>query len=124
MIGRLLSGLLRRTPPTITAGEAYVATNHGSALLLDVREPQEWQAGHAPHADHIPVGQLESRLGELPRDREIITVCRSGRRSALAARQLTRHGYQATNLRAGMTAWADDGLPIVDATGHTPGRIL
>ena len=124
MIGRLLSGLFRRTPPAITAGEAYVATNHGSALLLDVREPQEWQAGHAPHADHIPLGQLEGRLGELPRDREIITVCRSGRRSALAAQQLAHEGFQATNLTGGMTAWADDGLPIVAATGHTPGRII
>lgn len=124
MIARLLAGLFRRTPPALTAGEAHAATNHGSAVLLDVREPQEWRAGHAPQADHIPLAQLEGRLAELPRDRQIITVCRSGRRSALAAQQLTSRGYQAINLTGGMAAWADAGLPVVPATGHSPGHIL
>ena len=124
MIARLLAGLFRRTPPGITVAEAHAATNHGSAVLLDVREIQEWQAGHAPQADHIPLGQLEGRLTELPRDRQIITVCRSGRRSALAAQQLSGQDYQAVNLTGGMTAWADAGLPVVTATGHSPGRIV
>ncbi len=124
MIGRLLAGLFRQGPPAVGAGEAHAATNHGSAVLLDVREPREWQAGHAPQAEHIPLGQLEDRLVEVPRDRQIITVCRSGRRSALAAQQLTSRGYQAVNLTGGMSAWADAGLPVVTATGHSPGHIL
>ena len=124
MIGRLLAGLFQRTPPAIGPGEAHAASNHGSAVLLDVREPGEWQAGHAPQADHIPLGQLEDRLAELPRDRHIITVCRSGRRSVLAARLLAARGYQAINLTGGMTAWAYAGLPVVTATGSSPGRIL
>jgi rhodanese-related sulfurtransferase len=100
------------------------SAQYGSAVLLDVREPGEWQAGHAPQADHIPLGQLEDRLAELPRNRQIITVCRSGHRSVLAAQQLAACGYQAINLTGGMTAWAYAGLPVVTATGHSPGRIL
>lgn len=70
------------------------------------------------------LGQLDGRRSGLPRDRQIITVCRSGRRSALAARQLSVQGYSATNLAGGMVAWAASGLPVVTATGHSPGRIL
>ena len=60
------------------------------ALLLDVREPAEWRSGHAPGARHIPLGELESRLGELPRDQTMVAVCRSGGRSARATSVLTR----------------------------------
>ncbi len=124
MISRLLAGLFRRKALAIGADAAQVATNDGAAVLLDVREPQEWQAGRAPQAEHISLGRLESRLAELPRDRQIITVCRSGRRSALAAQLLTSRGYRAVNLRGGMTAWAEAGLPVVTGTGHRPGRII
>jgi rhodanese-related sulfurtransferase len=51
------------------------------AVLLDVREPSEWQAGHAPGARHVPLGKLEAKLGVLPRDRQVVVVCRSGNRS-------------------------------------------
>ncbi len=124
MIGRLLTRLFRRTPSAVTADDAHSATHHGLGVLLDVREPHEWQAGHAPQAWHLPLGQLDDRLAELPRDRQIITVCRSGRRSALAASQLTAQGYQAVNLSGGMTAWAAAGLPVVTATDGGPGRIV
>ena len=124
MIARLLQSLFRRTPTAVTASEAQSATLYGPAVLLDVREPQEWQAGHAPQAEHIPLGQLESRLAELPRDRQIICVCRSGRRSALAAQQLVAHGYQAVNLTGGMTAWNGAGLPVATGKGRGPGRVL
>ena len=124
MIARLLNGLFRRPPTAVTASEAHFATLHGPAVLLDVREPQEWRAGHAPQADHIPLGQLESRLTELPRDRQIICLCRSGRRSALATRQLLAHGHQAVNLTGGMAAWAAAGLPVVNGKGRGPGRVL
>ena len=82
-------------------------------VLVDVREPAEWQSGHAPGARHIPLGQLAARMGELPQDGEIITVCRSGNRSAKAAELLRGAGYRTVhNLKGGMTAWAKDGLPV------------
>jgi rhodanese-related sulfurtransferase len=76
------------------------------ALLVDVREPHEWQAGHAPKARHIPLTQLEQRAKELPPSRPIVTVCRSGARSARAAALLAAHGREVSNLTGGMHAWA------------------
>jgi rhodanese-related sulfurtransferase len=92
------------------------------AVLLDVREPHEWQAGHAPRARHIPLSQLTRRAGELPQGRAVVTVCRSGARSARAATLLARDGWEASNLTGGMRAWARAGLPVV-AKGGGPGRI-
>ena len=105
----------------MTAREAQQALEDG-AVLVDVREPGEWSAGHAADAIHIPLAQLTEHLAELPADREIITVCRSGRRSATAATLLNRHGLRATNLGGGMTDWVAAGLPIVTArsTAATP----
>ena len=124
MIARLLRSLVRRPPTAVSASEAHSTTLHGPAVLLDVREPEEWRAGHAPQAEHIPLGQLESRLAELPRDRQIICLCRSGRRSAIATQQLLAHGYQTVDLIGGMTAWAAAGLPVVAGPGRDPGRVL
>lgn len=106
---------------TMTAREARQALEDG-AVLVDVREPDEWSAGHAADAIHIPLAQLTEHLAELPADREIITVCRSGRRSATAATLLNWHGLRATNLGGGMTDWVAAGLPIVTArsTPATP----
>lgn len=92
-------------------------------MLLDVRERDEWRAGHAPQARHVVLSQLEDHLGDLPTDRPIVTVCRSGRRSAMAANALTRHGYTATNLTGGMNAWASAGLPVV-TNGNKRGQII
>jgi len=124
MITQLLRSLFRRPPTTVTASEAHSTTLDGPAVLLDVREPQEWQVGHAPQARHIPLGQLESRLAELPPDRQIIAVCRTGRRSALATQQLVARGYTAVNLTGGMAAWAAADLPIVTGRGRGSGRVL
>src|SRR4249920_2809399 len=74
----------------MTARKARQAREDG-AVLVDVREPDEWSAGHAADAIHIPLAQLTEHVAELPADREIITVCRSGRRSATAATLLNRH---------------------------------
>lgn len=83
------------------------------SVLVDVREQDEWNAGHAPGARHIPLGQLGARSHELPKDREIITVCRSGNRSARAASLLRGAGFpQVRNLSGGMTAWSREGLPV------------
>lgn len=93
------------------------------ALLLDVREPHEWQAGHAPKAKHIALGVVGHRQSELPKDRTIVTVCRSGRRSDTAAKQLREAGFTVLNLSGGMQAWSSSGLPVV-AKGGKPGRVI
>lgn len=82
------------------------------AQLLDVREAGEFESGHAPGAMHIPYEQLERRLGELPRDRQIVVYCASGVRSSLAASILERSGRSATNLRGGFNSWVGADLPI------------
>lgn len=119
--GSVLKGLLRKPYATVSATEAADLAG-GGAVLLDVREPHEWQAGHAPKARHVPLGQLARRAGELPRGRSVITVCRSGARSARAAALLAREGREVFNLSGGMHAWARAGLPVV-ARGGGPGRV-
>jgi rhodanese-related sulfurtransferase len=96
----------------ITAAEAQAAIAEG-ALLLDVRELDEWQAGHAPAATHIPMGELNARVDELPPDVTIICVCHVGGRSAVVADALNRGGWHALNLTGGMNAWEAAGLPVV-----------
>jgi rhodanese-related sulfurtransferase len=83
------------------------------ALLVDVRQPDEWSTGHAPNARLIPLGSLPSRLSEIPRDQEVLLICRSGNRSGSAQRQLLQLGYeQVFNVSGGMNAWAGAGLPV------------
>jgi adenylyltransferase/sulfurtransferase len=86
--------------------------------LLDVREPWEWAVSSlAPRgARLIPLDELDERLGEVPRDRPIVVYCRTGRRSASAARRMIAAGYAASNMRGGIVAWArevEPGLPVV-----------
>lgn len=105
----------------VSAPDAAALAERG-AILLDVREPHEWQAGHAPRARHIPLSQISRRAGELPKGRAVVTVCRSGARSARAAALLARQGREVSNLSGGMHAWARAGLPVV-ARGGGPGRV-
>lgn len=91
--------------------------------LLDVREQDEWDAGHIEGAQHIPLGDLGDRLGEVPTDRVIVAVCRSGSRSDRAARGLRASGFAAENLDGGVTAWSRAGLPLV-AVGGGRGRVI
>ncbi len=109
------------TPTEVGPAEAVQKIRDG-AVLLDVREPSEWSAGHAPGARHIPLGQLGGRLDELPAAGEVVPVCRSGRRSAQAATMIARTGRQVHNVRGGMSAWQSAGLPV-QTTGKRPGRI-
>ena len=115
-----LRGLLARPYRKVSADEAATLIRQG-AVLLDVREPHEWRAGHAPKARHIPLGQLATRHRELPPGRVVVTVCRSGARSARAAAFLARQQRQVVNLAGGMHAWARAGLPVVTRSGA--GRI-
>jgi rhodanese-related sulfurtransferase len=102
-----------------STGEAEVAEG---ALLVDVRTPDEWEAGHAPAAIHIPLDQLSARHTELPSDRRIVVICRSGGRSAKATEALVGAGYDAVNLAGGMKAWDSLGLGCVTDAGE-PGAV-
>ncbi|MFD0901216.1 rhodanese-like domain-containing protein [Actinomadura sediminis] len=82
------------------------------AYLLDVREQDEWDAGHAPEAVHIPMGRLSDRAAEIPRDREVFVICRSGGRSAQVTVALNQAGWLARNVDGGMQAWAAAGRPM------------
>jgi rhodanese-related sulfurtransferase len=82
------------------------------AILVDVREPAEWREGHAAQARHIPLGQLSEKLGMLPRDSEVLFICRSGNRSAKATGTARAAGFSATNVSGGTDAWVRAGLPI------------
>lgn len=100
-----------------------LSTRRADVHLLDVREDDEWAAGHIDGAQHIPLGQLGDRLAELPHGRTIVSVCRSGSRSAAAVRGLRQLGYEAENLDGGVAAWTRAGLPLVDASGRA-GRVI
>jgi rhodanese-related sulfurtransferase len=90
------------------------------AFLLDVREPDEWAAGHAPGARHIPLGELSARSAELPRDIAVYVICRSGARSARATQALTGAGWQALNVADGMHGWDAAGRPMITDSGAQP----
>jgi hydroxyacylglutathione hydrolase len=83
-------------------------------LVLDVRDPDEYAEGHIPGSTHIPYGQLIDRLGELPRDRTIVTVCSGGKRSGLAASLLQREGFAGVIHvgHGGVGTWRDRGRPV------------
>ena len=87
------------------------------AVALDVREHDEWAAGRIAGALHIPMGELGLRQEEIPGDRLLIAVCRSGSRSEAVTGALLRAGYEAENLAGGMEAWQAAGLPIEPADG-------
>jgi rhodanese-related sulfurtransferase len=88
--------------------------------LLDVREQDEWEAGHAPAAVHIPMGQLSDRAGEIPRDQEVFVICRSGARSAQVTVALNQAGWLAKNVDGGMKDWAAAGRPMEGAGDGPP----
>ena len=93
------------------------------AMLLDVREDDEWQAGHAPQAEHIPMSVLGQELDRLDQARRIVAICRSGSRSERVATALRQRGYDAANVEGGMQAWAAAGLPVVTDAGG-PGQVI
>ncbi|WP_242425067.1 rhodanese-like domain-containing protein, partial [Frankia sp. EI5c] len=88
--------------PTVTVTELPVQLPaEGGPILVDVREPDEWAAGHIDGAVHIPMGDFLARIGEVPRDQDVVVLCRSGQRSAAVTAHLTREGWRARNLAGG-----------------------
>ena len=98
--------------------ERAVALIAEGALLLDVREDDEWEVGHAPTARHVALSAVPDVVADLPRDRVVICVCRSGGRSARAGRFLLEQGVRAVNLDGGMTAWYAAGAQMVSELGE------
>ncbi len=105
------------TPSTAVGPVEAQALLHDGAVLVDVREKSEWDAGHAPKAKHHPLGGLATSMTRLPQDRTVVVVCRSGNRSARATKMLTNAGFDAVNLTGGMTAWKAAGQPMVNSRG-------
>jgi rhodanese-related sulfurtransferase len=88
--------------------------------LLDVREDDEWRAGHAPQAVHIPLSELNQRAREVPNDRDIYVICRSGHRSAQAVAAFNNAGWTSSNVEGGMHAWEAAGRPMESESGTDP----
>jgi rhodanese-related sulfurtransferase len=105
--------------PTVTADQVPVPVPD-SVVVVDVREDDEWQAGHIDGARHIPLMQLPERLGELADATSVLCVCRVGARSARATMLLRHTGVDAMNLHGGMNAWASAGKPMVSETEQVP----
>ncbi len=111
----LLNGQEKPTtlPTTISVSDAAERFAAG-AFLLDVREQSEWNEGHISGAVLIPLAQLPARLSEIPADRDVLIICRSGNRSAQARDQLRAAGFpNTTSIDGGMNAWIAAGLPVV-----------
>jgi rhodanese-related sulfurtransferase len=103
-----------------SSAEIPAASVPDGAWLLDVREDDEWRAGHVPDARHIPLGQLGARADEVPRNETVYVICRSGARSARAALALVGAGWDAVNVGGGMQDWAAAGRPMAADTGAQP----
>ena len=82
------------------------------AFVLDVREPDEWDRGHIEGATHIPLGELQERVGEVPLDQKVLCVCAVGGRSSMATQFLASQGRDAVNFDGGMQAWESAGRPV------------
>ncbi len=99
-------------PSTISVSDAYNLYQNG-AFVLDVRTQEEWNEYHVPNTTLIPLDQLPSRLDEVPSDRQIIVVCRSGNRSQQGRDILLKAGFeQVTSMAGGLTEWRNSGYPI------------
>jgi rhodanese-related sulfurtransferase len=105
--------------PSVSAADVAAG-----AYVIDVREPYEWQAGHMTQGPdgvaelvHMPMGEVQQRLAEIPVEREVVVVCKVGGRSAQVVGYLNQVGRNAVNLDGGMHAWAAAGRPMVSESG-------
>ena len=100
--------------PQLISPSDYVARfgESQAGFLIDVRTPEEFATGHIPGSINIPVNELASRLTEVPQDQPVIVYCRSGNRSATAARILVDAGFGPVYDLGGIQTWVSDGLPV------------
>jgi rhodanese-related sulfurtransferase len=109
----LLQSLFGPSAPTVTSAELNEKMKQPKRpFVLDVRRPDEFRTGHIIGAKLIPLHELDRRLNELPKDREIVCVCASGNRSRSAAKKLIRAGYTAVNMTGGMSSWSRSGFTM------------
>ncbi len=95
----------------VSVDQAYEMYQSG-AFVVDVRTPAEWDEYHAPNTTLIPLDELQARLNEMPKDKEIVVVCRSGNRSQQGRDILLAAGYNATSMTGGLKEWYAKGYPI------------
>ncbi|GAA3364218.1 MULTISPECIES: rhodanese-like domain-containing protein [Saccharopolyspora] len=107
--------------PGVPPEELPAELPDAKSVLLDVRENDEWAAGHAPGALHIPMNEVPQRLDEIPEADQVYVVCRSGGRSARVTAYLNANGWDAVNVERGMNGWSAIGRPVVsDEPGADP----
>lgn len=111
-MGLLRMLFTRSSAPALSVADAARGVRDDGLVLVDVREPRERAGARPAGSRHIPLRELDSRLGELPADRRVAFICQSGARSALAARAAGSRGLEAANVRGGILAWAEAGLPL------------
>ncbi|MEU1087483.1 rhodanese-like domain-containing protein [Streptomyces sp. NPDC005576] len=106
-------------PGRLGVVEAHHLLQAPTAVLLDVRETEEWQAGHIPGAQHLPLSLLTAggEVPGVPAGSRLVLICRSGQRSQHAARLLCDRGLDAVDVTGGLKAWVRQGLPIQDTAG-------
>lgn len=104
---------LSSLPESVDVNTVDALRNDPGVLMLDVREPDEYEAGHIPGITLIPMGEVAGRLSEIPTNKTIIVTCRSGNRSAQIADFLRESGYaNVHNMEGGILAWENAGLPV------------
>jgi rhodanese-related sulfurtransferase len=109
----LFSSIFGASVPTLSVSELQEKmTTEKHPYLLDVRQPEEFRSGHIAGAKLIPLGELDRRLAEVPKGREVVCICASGHRSVPAGRKLLAAGYTASSMKNGMIAWQMAKLPV------------
>lgn len=93
---------------SVSAARAVELVRDGAALI-DVRESQEWKAGHAPQAIHVPLAKIDTAPRRLSANAQVLVVCASGMRSRTGAKKLRDAGFDAASISGGMTAWEQSG---------------
>jgi len=96
----------------VTVGHLAEKLKVGGLRVIDVRDPDEYRAGHIPGAELITMATIPLRISELPRDEKLFVVCESGGRSWQVCAYLDRHGYQVVNVEGGTGMWRMSGFPV------------
>lgn len=102
-----------KLPNTVDAATVKALQGRPDVVIFDVREPEEYAAGHIPNVILIPMGQVPNRLAEIPKDKTVILTCRSGNRSGQVADYLRQQGWtNVHNMQGGILAWQQAGYSV------------